>query len=182
MFCYSAGQWSHSLLLQKSLKGRGLTLMYVQSRLLLTYMVTCLKAALLMWVQRPLLGYPQEKDGERSSGAADSHRCSLWTEEERGRGADWPQRPDCEMLCPPINLQNNREERAVCYSCRGCCVPGEAAGRASWAAACQGWKRARQTNSHCGDWCLTLCTCAVWCPICSEHKVLFCHNVNKNEM
>lgn len=37
-------------------------------------------------------GYPQEEDGERPAGAADSDRRALWAEEERGRGADWSQR------------------------------------------------------------------------------------------
>lgn len=49
-------------------------------------------------IPRFLLGYPSEKDGERPSGAADSDWCPLWAEEERGRGADWTQRQDCNAF------------------------------------------------------------------------------------
>lgn len=52
-----------------------------------------------------VLGYSQKKDGERSSGAADSDWGSLWAEEERGRGTDWAQRKDCNTFINRLEIQ-----------------------------------------------------------------------------
>lgn len=70
------------------------------------YMIAAAKAALnnlelcIHWF---LLGHPQETDGERSSGAADSDWCPLWAEEERGRRADRTQRQDCNDVSHAVS-------------------------------------------------------------------------------
>lgn len=122
--CYFTGHWSHSSLPLRSQRGRGLTLMYVSFKWSIWWNNCMITGAEKAWnnccAHWFLLGYPQEKDGERPSGAADSDWRPLWTEEERRGGADWTQRQDCKWLVhtvfPCVYLEKRFRIIEICVS------------------------------------------------------------------
>lgn len=112
-----------------------------------------------------LLGHPQKKDGERSSGAADSDRCSLWAEEKRRRGADWTQRKNCKItFIDIISSKMNSSVFSTLHSFIRLNL-GETASRESWAAACESWKRAGQTDTTRSNWSIDYVSFSTQLPV-----------------
>lgn len=107
-----SGHWSHNSHRQKSQKERELTLTYVPSAISYKKSVQINHKWPFVFL---LSGYPQEEDGEGSAGAANSDWCSLWAEEEGGRGADWTQRQNCKV---PLVFPPNKDSAGLQYGRR----------------------------------------------------------------